>query len=45
MPYLLIVTYRDTGNSVTLGFPTAFSRGLHMILLASQPVDLVSVDR
>lgn len=45
MPYKLIVTYTDTGSILVLGFPTAFARGLHAILLASQPVDLRFEDK
>ena len=45
MPFLMIVTDTDTGRVVTLAFPTAFARGLHAILLATQPVALRFEDR
>jgi hypothetical protein len=37
--YRLHLTY-PSGTTVTLSFPSAFLRGLHVILLASLPVDL-----
>lgn len=42
--HLLHLQY-PTGRSVTIGFPTAFDRALHMILLAAQPVTLRLEDR
>jgi hypothetical protein len=45
MKYIIHVKYTDTGKWVTLGFPSPFERGLHAILLASQPVELLFEDR
>lgn len=42
--YLLHLQYA-TGARLTIGFPTRFDRGLHMILLAAQPVTLRIEDR
>lgn len=39
MRFLIRVTY-PSGQVVTLSFPSAFLRGLHLLLLASQPVIL-----
>jgi len=38
--YILHIQYPSTGYVQTLTFPDAFSRALHMILLATQPVTL-----
>ena len=45
MPFLLHVTYTDSGNRVTLGFPSQFLRALHMVFLTPQPVVLVTEDQ
>lgn len=37
--FLLHLQYA-TGHALTIGFPSAFDRALHMILLAAQPVQL-----
>lgn len=45
MNYLLHVRYTDTGRRLTLGFPSAFLRALHMVMLTPQPVVLTTEDR
>lgn len=44
MKFFLHVQYAS-GTTTTIGFPTAFHRGLHAILLAAQPVKLLFEDR
>ena len=41
--YCLFVTY-ESGHVTVLTFDNQFERGLHMVMLASQPVTLRCVD-